>query len=397
MRREHHLRQTTVAFLSIILVCCVIQATSALQASCYGYHYSNNPPFDTVDEANNACSAINSIGNGEYHATSFSDGDAVSAFNRMKTDNIFSFHGHSRASLIQLGETDNNIWAKKAIPTSISSLTNSEFDDMLLAVYEGCNTANTDEFFGNLLEESNKAGIDNALGFQDERLAGPGGYWSGKFWPYLAQGNTIHASASMASDETRWHYFSNYGYGGTNSWKLSSISGASRVITPPQAGALTLPGTLPTTIATIYPVDPNAPVASFSCQWVGNNQIQFIDTSTKSPTNYYWVFTKGSPDSSTEQNPLVTWSSSDANEKFLVTLSARNNNGVDDITHRVQIANVACPVAEWTPTPTLTTPVPTTTTPIPTPTQPPAGNTPVPSFTYQQVNGDTPYTYQFTG
>ena len=116
-------------------------------------------------------------------------------------------------------------------PTRLSNYFNGELDDVLLAVYEGCETANTgvtngnpEQGYGNLLEESNRRGIDNALGFQESLWDTQANYWADRFWPYLAQGMNIGTAAYVASDDTYYHYISTNGYGGTNSWKLSSIS-----------------------------------------------------------------------------------------------------------------------------------------------------------------------------
>jgi len=70
-----------------------------------------------------------------------------------------------------------------------------------------------------------------------------------------------------------------------------------------------------------------APVASFTAsQTSGCNSltVNFTDQSTNSPTSWSWQFTGGTPASSTQQNPTVTYSTPGA---YTVTLTATNANG----------------------------------------------------------------------
>ncbi|MBN1340321.1 MAG: Omp28-related outer membrane protein [Bacteroidales bacterium] len=71
------------------------------------------------------------------------------------------------------------------------------------------------------------------------------------------------------------------------------------------------------------------PVADFSDDhtlFTGYTEVQFTDLSTGNPTSWEWTFEQGTPSSSTEQNPLVTYVTPGAYE---VTLTVTNDFGQD--------------------------------------------------------------------
>ncbi|MCK4679449.1 MAG: PKD domain-containing protein [Bacteroidales bacterium] len=74
---------------------------------------------------------------------------------------------------------------------------------------------------------------------------------------------------------------------------------------------------------------PQPPVADFSgtptTVSVGNS-VQFTDLSLNSPISWIWTFTGGTPSSSTDQNPIVTY---DTEGSYAVSLKATNNEGSD--------------------------------------------------------------------
>jgi PKD repeat protein len=275
----------------------------------------------------------------------------------MNSDNVFFFNGHGNAGILQMKKfpSDTYLTAIYSDPKSyrLSDHSGGEFDDIALAVYEGCNTANTgvkDEThpyaYGNLLEESNKAGIDNALGFQEEIWDDQATYWAKKFWPYLTQGYAISTAANMAADDTYHEYISTNGYGSVNSWKLSSISGSMQIIRPPRAGAWNLPPN-PTITTTMTP-SLDAPVASFTCSWIaagtGHYHIQFTDTSTNNPSDYYWEFDDDGDDVKTSivNDPIhdfyQTWDTShNYGDTFSVSHSVKNPYGADTFIQSVKV------------------------------------------------------------
>ena len=62
--------------------------------------------------------------------------------------------------------------------------------------------------------------------------------------------------------------------------------------------------------------------------------IQFTDESMNSPTSWYWSFPGATPNSSTDENPVVTYPNSG---NYDVTLVAINNDGQDTLTYQAYI------------------------------------------------------------
>lgn len=92
-----------------------------------------------------------------------------------------------------------------------------------------------------------------------------------------------------------------------------------------------------------------APVADFTSDnqiiYVGDT-VYYSDVSTKSPTSWSWVFEGGTPATSSEENPAVSY---DTPGTYDVTLVAANINGSDTIEKANYIAvTVLPPVADFT-------------------------------------------------
>lgn len=71
------------------------------------------------------------------------------------------------------------------------------------------------------------------------------------------------------------------------------------------------------------------PVADFSANSTNINEgdsVNFTDLSTNSPTSWSWTFAGGTPGTSTDQNPTVTYSTAGT---YAVTLTASNSGGSD--------------------------------------------------------------------
>lgn len=101
--------------------------------------------------------------------------------------------------------------------------------------------------------------------------------------------------------------------------------------------------------APVCPTEP--PVADFIASattiCVGQS-VTFTDTSTNLPSAWTWTFTGGTPNSSTVQNPVITYNSPGT---FAVTLLAANYNGNDTETKTAYITVNAIPmVVSTTPT-----------------------------------------------
>ncbi len=93
---------------------------------------------------------------------------------------------------------------------------------------------------------------------------------------------------------------------------------------------------------------PDPPVAEFTA---GNTNIatggsvQFTDQSTNNPTSWSWTFDGGTPSSSTDQNPSITYNTAGT---YSVSLTATNSIGSDTETKTAYITVVDPPVADFT-------------------------------------------------
>jgi len=221
--------------ISVILLALLLAAmamvpmVSAYQASNYGTNYGDG--LDTSSVAQTAQSEQNSMG---YSASRYLNSNADSAFSRMASDNVFFFDGHGDAGRILFKQngvstiiTGNNLNYPR-----LSSYIYGELNDVALAVYMACNTANTNTINGNLLDESTSRGIDTALGFSNSINSAQSGYWSNRFWYYLDERYNFNDAAVYATSDTRATY--NNDAGGLDSYVIrGSLSGA---IDPARAG-----------------------------------------------------------------------------------------------------------------------------------------------------------------
>ncbi|MBO4873853.1 MAG: PKD domain-containing protein [Bacteroidales bacterium] len=83
-----------------------------------------------------------------------------------------------------------------------------------------------------------------------------------------------------------------------------------------------------------------APVAEFSyavTQLEEGFSVQFNDGSTNLPTSWSWTFANGTPETSTEQNPVVTFAE---DGDYLVTLVAENEFGRDSIARTITLSSI---------------------------------------------------------
>jgi PKD repeat protein len=74
---------------------------------------------------------------------------------------------------------------------------------------------------------------------------------------------------------------------------------------------------------------PQAPVADFSASNVNpttGENVTFTDLTTENPTSWSWTFENGTPATSTDQNPVVSWSTAGT---YSVSLTATNAQGTD--------------------------------------------------------------------
>ncbi len=79
------------------------------------------------------------------------------------------------------------------------------------------------------------------------------------------------------------------------------------------------------------------PTANFSVDFKNGDAphfVRFIDASTNNPTSWEWTFTGGSPSTSTEQSPIITYNTAGT---YKVTLTASNMYGNNTITKEAYI------------------------------------------------------------
>jgi PKD repeat protein/agmatine/peptidylarginine deiminase len=77
---------------------------------------------------------------------------------------------------------------------------------------------------------------------------------------------------------------------------------------------------------------PQVPVADFTANTttvIEGSSVQFTDQSANTPTSWSWSFTGGTPSTSTDQDPMVTYNTAGT---YSVTLTASNSAGSDDET-----------------------------------------------------------------
>jgi PKD repeat protein len=89
------------------------------------------------------------------------------------------------------------------------------------------------------------------------------------------------------------------------------------------------------------------PVAGFSFDQLNlctSSEVQFTDYSTEVPTQYEWILIGGTPNFSTEQNPLVTYTQPGY---YDVTLTVTNGYGSDNMTLTQYIEVVETPVPDF--------------------------------------------------
>jgi PKD repeat protein len=91
---------------------------------------------------------------------------------------------------------------------------------------------------------------------------------------------------------------------------------------------------------------PDANFVADKTTLMATDSVQFTDTSTMSPSSWDWTFAGGTPGTSTDQNPLVTYNTPGT---YTVTLTAANINGSDTETkvNYITVTTLQPPVADF--------------------------------------------------
>ena len=93
-------------------------------------------------------------------------------------------------------------------------------------------------------------------------------------------------------------------------------------------------------ITVTEPQQGEAPVADFSyviSQQEEGFSVQFNDLSTNLPESWSWTFANGTPESSTEQNPVVTFAEEG---EYLISLVAENQYGRDSVARTINVVGI---------------------------------------------------------
>jgi len=209
----------------------IVPCVSAYQASSYGTYYSDDY-LDTRSVAQTARSELSSMG---YSSTYYGNADATDAYNGMAFDQVFFFDGHGDAGMMKFRKSTVSTFITADNPgyARISDYSYNSLNDMALAVYMSCNSANTGATNGNLMDESTSNGVDSVVGFSNYINSAQSGYWSGRFWYYLDEQYNINDAAVYSLIDTR----SQYGWfnpGGMDSYVIRGS--LSSTIDPQRAG-----------------------------------------------------------------------------------------------------------------------------------------------------------------
>ena len=198
-------------------------------ASNFGTIYPDGT--DSKIAADSATFYLKTIG---YNAETLSEinNSKYIAEDLIKEDAIFSFTGHAAPGVLVFydGSEKNYLFADNDIKKL------SQLKDILFSAYIGCNTAQTDNIHGNLLETSKNEGVDSALGFNDSIYVEHTNYWAERFWYWATKiGNTLREATSKACEDVRIKFGD---YGNTDSFKFDgdSYDPASIEINPARYG-----------------------------------------------------------------------------------------------------------------------------------------------------------------
>jgi hypothetical protein len=197
-------------FIGICLLIVLSIPVSAIQydpprASNYDF---DHPPDAEPDSTPSASYAANYQNASSYEGHPYTNSAAIPAWTRMADDAMFSIVGHGGPGYIWFfnGTEWGGIIAefKGYYPPDLtdykylSNYTN-ELNDLLLATYITCNSANTSEQYGNLTAYSYQKGVDTTLGFSTNIGGLQASDFSYKYWLNFANYNwTVSTSADSA-------------------------------------------------------------------------------------------------------------------------------------------------------------------------------------------------------
>lgn len=205
---------------TLIIILTGILASGTTQSEASGYHasiYLNAYP-DGVDALPSGEYAYNSLEMLGYSVDNVTNVNASYTYQRMRNDDIFYFSGHGGPGFMKF--PDNSLIIASSpyeYDTKLSDYRDGEFDTMLLAVLNGCDTANNDSDLGNLMDEFMRLGVTTAIGFKTSINNDESNYWSDRFWYYLYEGHNVGDSAYIARNDVLLKFGR---FGGVDSYEI---------------------------------------------------------------------------------------------------------------------------------------------------------------------------------
>lgn len=197
--------------------------------------------MNTAVGAQELGSALSAIG---YANTTYTDGrSAEQAWNDGLGDAVFFVWGHGNAGQISTDQTGPGPYDREyllavygLIPQRYDYTSNIhrwsdylpyvDVDDMRLAIFAGCYTANVSPDFGSFGQIGKDTGVDSVIGFTD-LLAAPancgndclhyGNYFWSRFGVYVQNGDTVEVALSKAGYD---HYIKEGSYWGFDKYKI---------------------------------------------------------------------------------------------------------------------------------------------------------------------------------
>lgn len=198
----------------LIAICAALQPSVATAASppasALGKRYQDG--LDSRYAAQRLAQATSSVG---YAGTAYTAGrSASSSWADGLESSVFGFFGHANGGIAQVNDAPDQILAAGTsadIEDSTFSYWSNylpfvDVDDMKLAVFAGCYTANRDLYFGSFGEMGRERGVDSVVGFTGLVLFPAncvncnysGNYYWDRFSTYAQAGDTVGTALSKA-------------------------------------------------------------------------------------------------------------------------------------------------------------------------------------------------------
>jgi hypothetical protein len=208
----------------------------------------------------------NRLGGAGFGTSVYTNGrPTADVFNELPTYSVVFLHGHGAPGQIETNDSADpeNALLAKIDPTIYwdvlpapdirevdDYLPESELDDNLLTIFSACNTADTSDVWGNLLDVAVSKGVDSVLGMRGQPLIPDadnptpnsfGNYFWNRAGLYLQSGDTLSQSLNKALQDLIAKEGSGSGWGSYVIDGATASPGSTRV-SPPRPGTTRIPG-----------------------------------------------------------------------------------------------------------------------------------------------------------